>query len=78
MIYVGGGAGLMALAIIGLILSERLWLRIVCGAYVGLYAAVVAYSIAFGGAPVRVLAVPATFALLALFVASVKKTYSKW
>ena len=78
MTSLGGGAGLMALAIIALILSERLWLRIVCGAYVGLYAAAVAYRLAFGEGTVRDLAFPATFAVLALFVAGVKKTYSKW
>ena len=78
MTSLGAGAGLMALAIIALILSERLWLRVVCGAYVGLYAASVAYGLVFGRTTVRDLAFPATFALLALFVAGVKKAYAKW
>jgi len=73
-----GAAGLLALAVIGIVLLERLWLRIVCAAFVALYCGVTIARIVLGSMPPAALLLPAALGLLALFVAGVKKTYGKW
>jgi hypothetical protein len=73
-----GAAGLMVVAIVALFFCERTWLRIVCAAYLGLYALFVVHLLASGQVTLKYLAIPGTLALFALFVAGVKKTYGKW
>jgi hypothetical protein len=68
----------MALAIVGVIFSERTWLRVLCGAYLGLYAVAVVYLLASGTVTLKYLGIPGMLALFALFVAGVKKSYGKW
>jgi len=78
MTSVGCGTVLLVLAIIAAILSERFWLRVLCGVYVGLYFVSVLYLLLTGGLSVKDTGTPVLLALLAWFVASVKKSYSKW
>ena len=73
-----GGWALLVGAVLGVALSEQLWLRVVCGAYLGLYFVLVIVGLAAGALSIRDLGAPVLLALLALFVASVKKSYSKW
>ena len=78
MASVGVGTGLLVLAIIAAILSERFWLRVLCGVYVGVYFVLTLYLLLTGCLSVTDTGTPVLLALLAWFVASVKKSYSKW
>jgi len=74
----GPGAALMALAIIGLILSERLWLRLLCAGYLGIYVIALGISFATGEGRLDDLMIPSLLLVFGLVVRSVKKAYGKY
>jgi hypothetical protein len=74
----GTGAALMVLAIIGLILSERLWVRLLCAAYLGIYVIALGISFATGEGRLDDLMIPSILLVFGLFVWSVKKGYGKY
>jgi hypothetical protein len=78
MISIGGGLGLLVLALVAAIFSEKLWLRILCGVYVGIYVLVNSAAVIFDDAPAEYLMFPLLLAGLALYLSGVHKTFAKW
>jgi hypothetical protein len=78
MISFGGGLVLLAGAVYLLFFSERTWLRVICGAYVGLVL-VLSIVAAFRSAEVlKGLVVPGLIALLLLFASSIRRSWKNW
>ncbi|MHC4253782.1 MAG: hypothetical protein ACYS9X_32105 [Planctomycetota bacterium] len=69
---IGGGAVPLVPVVVGAVLSERRWLRILCRVYAGLYFAPAVGSVAFGGAPASHLIVPLLFLAFGLYVLEVR------
>ncbi len=73
-----GGPGLLLAAVLGLFLAERLWVRILCGVVLAVYAVVIGVGVATGEMPPAALSVPILLATLAIFVSIVVKSYGKY
>ena len=78
MISVGGGAGLLAIAVVAAICSERAWVRFACRCYLGLYALLVVLPVVRGNAPPETLFGPALLIMLALYVSEVQRMFASW
>jgi hypothetical protein len=78
MISFGGGLVLVAGAVYLLFFFERTWVRVICGAYVGLVL-LLSTMAAFRSAEVlNGLAVPGLIALLLLFASSIRRSWKNW
>ena len=73
-VSVGGGVGLIVLVIVGALLSEKAWLRLVCWIYAGLYFALAIGVVVAGREPPSHLMVPSLFLVFALYVMEVRKS----
>jgi hypothetical protein len=70
-----GGIGLLVIAAAGIFLAERLWVRVLCAAFVAL---VIICNVLVYGPKVENLLVPAFVIPFALYVREVVKGYGKY
>lgn len=75
---VGGGVGVVLLAVLAACFSERAWLRVACYVYVGVFVLGHVVAVALGYLPSERLLVPILISLFACFVIEVKRKYDKW
>ncbi len=72
------GRGLIVAAIIGLILAESFWLRVLCGVLLGLYVVFLLVGYFTGEIDARYLAIFLLLSAFAWYVRGVKKNYGKY
>ncbi len=75
MISFGGQIGLLCLAVVGLIMSERRWVKILSGLYFSLCAIGIVIEVVRGHSPPSYLIVPLLLLLLAMYVHSVEHMF---
>ena len=75
MISVGGGIGLLCMAVVGLIMSERRWVRILSGLYLMLYGVGIVVEVVSGRWNPVYLIFTVTLVLLGLYVYRVEHMF---
>jgi len=74
----GGGAVLLVMAIVGLMVADDYRIRILCGVVIGLYLVCVAYAFASGELDFQYLMIPLLLFTFGWFVRDVVKHYGKY
>ena len=75
MISVGGGVALLCLAVVGLLMSDRLWVKILSALYLGVYGIGVIIEVVRGEWRSALLIVPGLLFLLGVYVHSVEHMF---
>ena len=78
MISLGGGIGLLVIALLAAYFAETRWVRVLCWVYVGMYMLGNVAAVIFGNAPAENLLLPSLLAAFALYLSGVHEMFKKW